>query len=67
MLLLEGLIFDLGGIMKACRLRIWSVFCLAVVAFSLIFNEVEAANPKLVSTWKGGIHFLPASATRMLK
>ncbi len=35
-----------------------------MVAFSLIFNEVEAANPKLVSTWKGGIHFLPASATR---
>jgi len=50
--------------MKACYLRIWSVFCLAVVAFSPIFNEVEAANPKVVSTWKGGVHFLPASATQ---
>jgi len=34
------------------------------VALGLIFNEVEAAEPKVVSTWKGGIHFLPASATR---
>jgi poly(3-hydroxybutyrate) depolymerase len=34
------------------------------VALGLIFNEVEAADPEVVSTWKGGIHFLPASATR---
>ncbi len=34
------------------------------VALGLIFNQVEAADPEVVSTWKGGMHFLPASATR---
>jgi len=34
------------------------------VALGLIFNEVEAADPEVVSTWKAGIHLLPASATR---
>ena len=34
------------------------------VALGLIFNQVEAADPEVDSTWKGGIHLLPASATR---
>jgi dienelactone hydrolase len=50
--------------MRAWRLQIWSVFWSVVFALGLIVNEVEAANSKVVSTWKGGIHFLPASATQ---
>ena len=34
------------------------------VALGLIFNAVEAADPDVVATWTGGIHFLPDTATR---
>ena len=50
--------------MKVSLSRIWSVFCLASVAFGLISNEVEAANSGVVVTWEGGFHSLPGSATR---
>ena len=40
------------------------IISFVLVAFGLISKEVEATNSPVISTWRGGIHILPASATR---
>ncbi|MDA7949442.1 MAG: hypothetical protein MPJ78_18430 [Hyphomicrobiaceae bacterium] len=50
--------------MKIYRRKVWMFVGIMLAAAGLTFDGVKAADSPIVSTWKGGIHVLPASATR---